>query len=83
MVSTQNSCQTIPEDLHEVIRVCLAMDQHGRMYQIADISQLCNGEPVWNKTPIITYPNYYYKDQFVKDQATSAGFCIDKSETRA
>jgi len=68
------------EDLHEVIRVTFATDQHGRVYQIVDINKLDNGEPVWNKTQIITFPNYYYKDKFVKDQATSAGFCIDKIE---
>ena len=68
------------EDLHKVIRVCFATDQHGRVYQITDINKLSNGEPIWNKTPIITYPNYYYKDKFLRDQVISAGFCIDEIE---
>ena len=41
---TLSQVNKVLENLHEVIRVCFAMDQHGRMYQIADIRKLCNGE---------------------------------------
>ena len=68
------------EDLHEIGRVCLAKDCHGCIYRITDVSQLQNGEPTWNKTPMIAFPNFFYKGQFLAEQTISAGFCIDQIE---
>jgi len=68
------------ESLQGVIKVFFATDNQGRVYQVNNINQLANGDPVWTKTPIMTFPNYFYKDEFLTKQTIAAGFCIDRVE---
>jgi len=68
------------DNLHDVIKVFFATDSQGCVYQVNDVNQLANGAPVWSKTPIITFPNHFYKDEYLMEQTTVAGFCVDQVE---
>jgi len=67
-------------DLNDVIRVTIALDESGSLYRVTNARQPANGHPVWTKTQIMTFPDYYYTDEFLQDQIKAAGLHIDKIE---
>jgi len=62
-------------------RACLALDKDGSAYLIENASQLKNGQDVWKvSTSHPAHPTYFYEAQFLADQTTPSGLCIDKIE---
>ena len=76
---TQQQINKAFEDLHEVICACFAYNNNS-LFHVKDVNQLVIGQAALAKTPIITFPIFYYDDQFLVDQTTAAGLCIDKIE---
>ena len=68
-------------DLNDVIRVTFALDENGSLYRVTKVRQPPNGHPVWAKTQIMTFPDYYYTDEFLHDQIKAAGLHIDQIES--
>jgi len=68
------------DSLHDALKVSFATDSQGRVYLVNDVSQLANGAPVWSKTSLMTFPNYFYKDEYLMEQTTAAGFRVDQVE---
>jgi len=69
------------EPLHEILHACFSIDASGSLFHVKSIDQLKNGQAVWNKTPIITFPNYYYEDQLLQDYIVGSGLKINKLES--
>jgi len=68
------------ESLHEILHACFSIDASGTLFHVKSIDQLKNEQAVWIKTPIITFPNYYYEDQLLKDCIVESGLKINKLE---
>lgn len=66
--------------LQEVTKMFFAVDEQGDVYQVDGISQLSNGDPIWSKTQFLTFPNFFYSDQFISNNTTTAGLSIDQVE---
>ena len=78
--STQQQINKAFEDLHEIVGACFAYDDNGSLFHVKDVNHLILGQAILIKTPIITFPVFYYDDQFLVDQTTAAGLCINKIE---
>jgi len=68
-------------DLSEIIRITFALDETGSLYQVTGNRKPPNGHPVWTKTQIMTFPDYFYTEEFLKDQIKAAGLHIDQIES--
>ena len=68
------------KDLNEVILVCFALNQNGQLQRITDVKKLTEGQAVWAKTRILTFPDYFYSESFIQQQIKAAGLNIDKIE---
>jgi len=68
------------EPLHEILHACFTIDASGNLFLVKSIDQLNNGQAVWNKTQIITFPNYYYDDQLLTDYTVGSGLKVDSLE---
>ena len=66
--------------LHEILHACFATDTSGNPFLVKSVDQLTNGQAVWNKTRIITFPNHYYEDQLLKDYTVASGLKIGNVE---
>ena len=77
---TQQQISKAFEDFHEAVCVCFAFDKNGSLFQVKDVTQLVNGQPVVRKTSIATFPDFYYDEKFLVDQTTAAGLYIDQIE---
>ena len=67
------------DELREIISGCFAY-KNDLLFHVKDVKQLVIGQAVLLKTPIMTFPVFYYSDQFLIDQTTLAGLHIDEIE---
>ena len=69
-------------DADDILIACFTLDQNGKLFHVTakNISQLVNGQPVWDKTELIVFPNFFYSNQSNIEQLHSAGFHIDQIE---
>ena len=68
------------EDLHEILRACFAKSDSGSVFLVDNMHQLTIGQSVWSKTQILSFPNYFYDDQFITDVTAASGLHIDYVE---
>ena len=68
------------KDLTEVIIAYFTLDQNGRLQRITNIDKMTIGQAIWAKTSIMTFPNYFYTEDFIQQQIKAAGLNIDKIE---
>ncbi|XP_065919758.1 demethylmenaquinone methyltransferase-like [Dysidea avara] len=66
------------QGLQEVTKMFFAADDDGDVYQVEDASRLSNGDSIWSKTKFLTFPNFFYRDQFMLDSVIIAGLSIDQ-----
>ena len=77
--SQQQLCKVF-EDLHEAVFACFAYDKDGSLFHVKDVNQLVSGQPVLRKTPITTFPDFYYDNQTLIDQTIAGGLHVDRIE---
>ena len=68
------------QDLHELLHGFFTCDDHGCLQKITNLDKLSNGQPIWAKTKIMTFPDYFYDNSFFQQQITAAGLNIDDIE---
>ena len=68
------------DDLHDVLHTCFAMDGKGNIFHVKNINQLTYGQPIWRKTDVMLFPNFFYSDQSNIIQILTAGLHIDGIE---
>jgi len=67
-------------DLTNVLSFALTLNQNGQLERITNTGKMSNGQATWAKTQIMTFPNYFYSEQFIQQQIKAAGLNIDKIE---
>ena len=64
----------------KVVRVCFAKDENGLLFLVNNSSQLINGQTIWFKTEYMTFPNYFYSNEYLTNQIVTAKLSINKIE---
>ena len=66
------------KDDNDILITCFATDAKGDVFHVKDVNQLTHGQPIWRKTEVMVYPNFFYSDQSSIMQILTAGLHIDK-----
>ena len=66
------------KDDNDILVTCFAMDAKGEVFHVKDVNQLTHGQPIWRKTEVMVYPNFFYSDQSSIMQILTTGLHIDK-----
>ena len=61
----------------DIIATCFAVDAKGDLFHVKKISQLSYGQPIWRKTDVMMFPNFFYSDKSTVIQILTAGLHID------
>ena len=67
-------------DANNILVTCFVVDSRGEIFHVENIDQLTHGQPIWRKTDVMLFPNFYYSDQAIVKQFPNTGFHIDKIE---
>jgi len=62
---------------------CFALDKDGSIYCVDDIKKLTIGQEVWVRSRFLTFPTYFYDEQYLVDQTIASGLRLDKVENIA
>lgn len=68
------------KDADDILVTCFAVDAKGDIFHVKKINQLTHGQPIWRKTEVMLFPNFFYSDQSTIEQILNTGFHIDKIE---
>ena len=68
------------KDDNDILVTCFAVDAKGAIFHVKNVNQLSYGQPIWRKTEVMLYPNFFYSDQSSISQILTAGLHIDKIE---
>jgi len=60
--------------------VCFALDEDGSLFHVENINVLTIGQDVWFKARSLTFPDYFYDEQYLVDQTIASGLHLDKVE---
>ena len=60
--------------------LCFALDKDGSLFRIDNIEDLTIGEDVWFKARSLTFPDYFYNEQYLVDLTVASGLHVDKVE---
>ena len=68
------------KDADDILVTCFAVDASGDIIHVKSINQLAHGQPIWRKTEVMLFPNFFYSDQSTIREFLDTGFHIDKIE---
>ena len=68
------------KDDNDILVTCFAVDVKGDIFHVNNVNQLSYGQPIWRKTEVMLYPNFFYSDQSSISQILTAELHIDKIE---
>ena len=68
------------KNANDIIIACFAVDSEGSLFRIKHINQVNHGQPIWRKTEVMMWPNFFYSDHSNIIHALTAGFHIDSIE---
>ena len=68
------------KDAGDIIMGCFAIDSKGDAFHTKDVNQLSHGQPIWIKTEVIMFPNFFYSNQSTTTHILTAGLHIDSVE---
>ena len=64
----------------DILVACFAVDPSGSLFHIKSINQVKHGQPIWRKTEIMMFPNFFYSDRANITHILTAEFHIDSIE---
>ncbi|XP_065888871.1 uncharacterized protein [Dysidea avara] len=64
----------------DILVTCFAVDDKGEIFNVTNTSQLSHGQPIWRKTEVMTFPNFFYSEQSTIDQFVTNGLHIEKTD---
>ena len=67
-------------DADNILLTCFTVDFRGEIFHVKNINQLTYGQPIWRKTDVTVFPNFFYSNQAILKQFLATGFHIDKIE---
>ena len=62
---------------NDILMSSFAIDADGKIFLINDTNHLNHGQPIWRRTEVMTFPNFFYSDHSNTTCIIAAGFCID------
>ena len=62
---------------NDVFMCNFTVDTKGNIFLVSNTNQLDHGQPLWVKTEVIMFPNFFYSDHSITTYLLTAGFCID------
>ena len=65
---------------NDILVTCFAVDDKGEIFNVTDTNQLTHGQPIWRKTEVMTFPNFFYTEQSIIEHFNSSGLHIDRIE---
>ena len=65
-------------NIDDILVTCFAVDDKGEIFKVTNTSQLFHGQPIWRKTEVMTFPNFFYSEQSSIDQFVTSGLYIEK-----
>ena len=68
------------KDDNDILVTCFAVDAKGDIFHVKNVNQLSYGQPIWRKTEVMLYPNFFYSDRSSITQILTTGLHIDKIE---
>jgi len=68
------------EDANDILVACFAVNAKGNLFHVKKINQLKHGQPIWRKTEVMMFPNFFYSDKSTITHILSAGLHIDSVE---
>ena len=68
------------KDADDILVTCFSVDASGKIFHVKNVNQLAHGQPIWRKTEVMLFPNFFYSDHSTIQQFLSTGFHIDKIE---
>ena len=64
----------------DILTICFALDKTGSIFYVTNTNQLTDGQPIWRKSEMMTYPNFFYSERMITTELLSNGFNIDTTE---
>ena len=64
----------------EILTTCFAFDEAGYTFLVQSPDQLTDGQPIWRKSEMMTYPNFFYSESMIITELLNNGFNIDRIE---
>ena len=64
----------------DILMTCFAVDAKGNLFHVKNIDQIKHGQPIWRKTEVMMFPNFFYNDKSSNAHMLAAGFHIDSIE---
>ena len=64
----------------DILVACFAVDAKGNLFHVKSINQVKHGQPIWRKTEVMTFPNFFYSDKSNITHMVTTGFHIDSIE---
>ena len=68
------------KDDNDILVTCFAVDAKGDIFHVNNVNQLSYGQPIWRKTEVMLYPNFFYSDRSNISQILTAELHVDKIE---
>ena len=68
------------KDDNNILVTCFAVNAKGDIFHVKNVNQLSYGQPIWRKTEVMLYPNFFYSDQSSITHILTTGLHIDKIE---
>jgi len=65
------------KDANDILMSCFAVDAKGDLFHVKNIKQLKHGQPIWRKTEIMMFPNFFYSDGSSITHIITTGLHID------
>jgi len=65
------------KNANDILVTTFTTDQNDKLFHVNNISQLKNGQPIWRKTEVMLYPNFFYSDQSDIEHLHTASFHTD------
>ncbi|XP_065888054.1 uncharacterized protein [Dysidea avara] len=64
----------------DILFTCFAVNNKGEVFNVTNINQLSHGQPIWRKTEVMIFPNFFYSEHSTTDQLVTNEFHIDNIE---
>ena len=66
-------------DTDDILTTCFALNKVGNIFHVTNTNQLTDGQPIWRKSEVMTYPNFFYSEKKITELLNN-GFTIDRIE---
>jgi len=64
----------------DILTICFALDKTGSIFYVTNTNQLTDGQPIWRKSEMMTYPNFFYSERMITTELLCNGFNIETTE---